>query len=571
MQATADPPDLAQARAHLVSPGAVFEVGEEEVRGERMLVFRRRHRSLVEMLLASARFPDRAFIVDGEVRLTFGEHLRRVEALAHILKARYGVAAGDRVAIFAANRWEWIVAFWAVLALGAVPAAYNGHWTAEEFVHATDLVEPVLIIGDAPRVERVADVMFDMPFMNLDADLPDLDAAEDRFTDFVLADEDDPSALIFTSGTTGRAKAVTLPHRALFGAIQHGAMSTLVKQVMASEPAPRAEDGVPLLDEVYLVTAPLFHIAMFMAAILPAVYRGFCMVLLRGRFEPERVLAAVERERVTNWSIMGSVAVRLAGCEALARYDTSSLRGVGVGGAPVSPAVQQSLREAFPSAGASLGMGYSSTEAGGASVAAIGGPLYAANPTAAGTIGFTMQVELRDEAGAPVPDGKYGEVHVRSPYLMLGYWNDPVATAKALKAGGWLAMGDIARLEDGLLFINSRARDMIQVNAENVSPTEVEYVLEAHPAIREAAVVAVDDPVTGDAVCAAVVPAGDDAPSEAELDAWCRARLAPFKAPTRWRITRRPLPRTASGKLAKPAIRAWVEAGGEDVQDWSLD
>jgi acyl-CoA synthetase (AMP-forming)/AMP-acid ligase II len=569
MQLATCAPDPAELHAKLVEPGAFFEVGEEDVRGERMLVFKQRYRSLIEMLRASERFPERTYIVDGDERLTFGEHRRRVEVFADVLKERYGVRAGDRVAIFAANRWEWIVAFWATLALGAIPAAYNGHWTPEEFVHATRLVEPVLVIGDGPRLQRVAGVGVDTPVLDLDADLATLLAAAGRFTDLVLADEDAPAALIFTSGTTGRAKAVTLPHRALVGSIQHGVLSMTLKQLMAGEPIPRAGEDLPLADEVHMVTAPLFHIAMFMAATLPPFYRGCSLVLLRGRFDPERALAVVERERVTNWSIMGSVAVRLAGCEALSKYDTTSLRGLGVGGAPVSPAVQQGLRDAFPSAGASLGMGYSSTEAGGASVAALGGPQYAANPTAAGAVSLTMEVELRDEAGARVADGDYGEVHVRSPYLMLNYWNDPAATAKALKPGGWLAMGDVARLEKGLLHINSRARDMIQVNAENVSPTEIEYVLEEHPAIREAAVVALDDPLTGDAVCAVVAPNEAAAPTEAELEAWCRARLAPFKVPTQWRVTPRPLPRTASGKLAKPKIRAW--AAGGDATDWSAD
>jgi acyl-CoA synthetase (AMP-forming)/AMP-acid ligase II len=205
-------------------------------------------------------------------------------------------------------------------------------------------------------------------------------------------------------------------------------------------------------------------------------------------------------------------------------------------------------------------MGYTSTE-GGAVIARIGGPEYAANPTTTGRVTPTTEISIRDEAGKPVPEGEYGEVHVRSAYIMLGYWKDPEASAAVLKGDGWLGMGDIARLEDGLLYINARARDMILVSAENVSPTEVEYVLESHPGIGEAAVLAVDDDVTGDAVCAVVVAADGAGPTAGELDQWCRRQLAGYKVPTRWHLVPGPLPRTASGKLVKRALREWVDSG----------
>ena len=141
---------------------------------------------------------------------------------------------------------------------------------------------------------------------------------------------------------------------------------------------------------------------------------------------------------------------------------------------------------------------------------------------------------------------------------MLGYWRDPDATAGALKPHGWLATGDIARVDQGRLFINSRARDLILVNAENVSPVEVEYVLESHPQIREAAVLAVDDELTGDAVMAVVVAEPGGTADVEALQAWCSEKLARYKVPTRWHIHDGDLPRTASGKLQKHRIRELV-------------
>jgi acyl-CoA synthetase (AMP-forming)/AMP-acid ligase II len=256
---------------------------------------------------------------------------------------------------------------------------------------------------------------------------------------------------------------------------------------------------------------------------------------------------------------LGSAAPRVATHPRLRDYDTSSLRQVGIGGAPVSPTVQESLRSAFPSTNRLLGMGYTSTEAG-AVIASIGGPEFERHPTSTGRISLTVEVELRDEDGRPVAPGEEGEVHVRSPYIMLGYWNDAKATAGALKPGGWLAMGDVARFEGDLLFINARARDMLLVSAENVSPTEVEHCLEAHPQVVEAAVVGVDDSLTGDAVCAVVVVEAGSRAEAAELEAWCRRALAHYKVPSVWHLTEEALPRTPSGKIIKPAVRAWVAA-----------
>ncbi len=551
---------LAPIRAALTAPGALFEIVEEDVRGNRMHVFRHRTRSLVELLDRSSRFAGREYVIDGDVRLRFEDILAQALAVGAHLQREHGVGPGDRVALFAANRWEWIVAFWGIVSTGAVACPFNGWWTAEEYAHAVQLVEPAVVLGDSARLERVTGVAptATIPTFDLD-DLPAIVRAhEGQHPRPPAVTEDDPALLIFTSGTTGRPKAVTVSHRSAWGFVQLSRFSEAVGAVAMGGPVPQAGDELPTSDDVVLVTAPLFHVSMLQGAVLMAADKGSRLVLLPGRFDPERALATIERERVTQWSPLGSAAPNVAASPAVGRYDTSSLRVLGIGGAPVSPAVQEALRRTFPSAAATMGMGYTSTE-GGAVVANIGGPDFAAHPTSTGRVTITTRVELRDPDGNPVPDGQAGEVHVRSPYVMSGYWNDPTASDAVLRPGGWVAMGDVARFHDGRLYIDSRARDMILVSAENVSPTEVEYCLEAHDAVAEAAVFAVDDDLTGDAVCAVVSVRGSL--SEAELDAWCREHLARYKVPTRWYLTDGPLPRTASGKLVKHRLRAAVEHG----------
>jgi long-chain acyl-CoA synthetase len=561
---TAHSPD--EIRARLIGPGGAFEVVREDVRGESMLVFLKRARSLRALLDETARFGDRIALAEGEVRLSFDQLRERVEQLAATLARDHGIRSGDRVALFAANRWEWIVAFWAIASLGSIPVLMNGFWTAEEFVDAARVVDPALVIGDGPRLERARKLQDELPMLDLDEAMVAPDASRSRSaTERVSAGtpppirEDDPAFLIFTSGTTGRAKAVTVPHRAVCGFHQVSGFSEAYGKALFGLPLPQAGIPAPPSDDVVLATSPLFHVSMLYGAVVMSVVKGSCVVLLPGRFDPERVLQAIERERITLWMALGSAAPRVATFPRLAEFDTSSLRQLGIGGAPVSPAVQSALRSAFPTAAHAVGMGYTSTEAG-AVIASIGGPEFALHPTSTGRVTLTTEVELRDANGRPAPPDGEGEVHVRSPYVMLGYWNDPAATAKALKPGGWLALGDIARFEGDLLFIDSRARDMILVSAENVSPTEVEYCLEAHPRVREAAVVAVDDAVTGDAVAALVVVDPPVPVLEDELEAHCRAALAHYKVPTVWLVDSEALPRTPSGKIIKSEVRARIDA-----------
>ncbi|OHV28032.1 MULTISPECIES: class I adenylate-forming enzyme family protein [Pseudofrankia] len=557
-------------RAALLASGSYFEVVDEDVRGVRMPVFRHRARSLRELLDRTAGFGERTYLVDGDVRLSFATHLAHVDALAAALRDRFGLRQGDRVAIYAANRWEWVVAFWAVATTGAIPAAFNSWWTPDEFAHASALVEPALVIGDAPRLARAAQAAGTLPLLDLD-EVPGLARAHRGARPApVTVDEDDPAVLIFTSGTTGRPKAVSTAHRGLCGLEQVNRFTEMLAMVALGRPVPASVDDLPVRDDVVLVTSPLFHTSMLYGVVLRAAAAGTAGVLLPGRFDPERVLATIERERVTSWLALGSAAPRVCAFPGRDRFDTTSLRHMGVGGAPVSPAVQGSIRETFPGVARTLSIGYASTESV-AVVANLSGPALERHPASTGRASVTTEVELRDPYGAPVPDGTLGEVHVRSPYLMLGYWNDPKASSEVLKDGGWLAMGDVGRLVDGLLYIDSRARDLILVSAENVTPTEVEHRLEAHPDVVEAAVFAVDDDLTGDAVCAAVVAGPDAKLDEGDLAAWCRSALAHYKVPTRWHLAHDPLPRTATGKLLKHVIRAQVTGtrpsapqGGDD-------
>ena len=529
----------------LIGVGGPYELVEEDVLGERMHVFRERQRSVLALLVRGTEaFPDHDYLADETRRLTYARHLRAVAALAHRLRDEFGVAPGDRVAINAANRLEWVLAFWAAHAAGAIAAAMNSFWSDPELAAGIASAEPKLVIGDQRRLEQVARVAPHVPRLEMtDALWAELTlSGAVALPAIPVPDEDDPAMLLYTSGTTGLPKAVAHSHRGIVGFVQCNHFNAALRLGHAN----------PLPGQRVLVSSPLFHLSALYGAVLLATVSGGLLVMRPGRFDEVETMKAIERERITLWPSLGSAAPRVAEHPELPQHDLSSLVSVVIGGAPVSPLVKRRLAEAFPSAAMGFRMGYTSTE-GGSIVASIGGPEFHDFPESTGPLQDGVEVRFVDADGNDVEPGGEGEIYVRSPYLMLGYWRDQAATDAVLRPGRWLAMGDVGSLRDGRLYVNSRGRDLIFVSAENVYPTEVEFRIEAHPAVAEAAVVGVDDPITGQAVKAFVV-VDDEAVSESELAAWCREALPPYKVPTQWVLQKEPLPRNATGKVLRTAL-----------------
>jgi acyl-CoA synthetase (AMP-forming)/AMP-acid ligase II len=297
----------------------------------------------------------------------------------------------------------------------------------------------------------------------------------------------------------------------------------------------------------------LFAMATMMLA------TGGKTVYRRGRFDPDDVLRLIEAEKITVWSALGSMAPRVINHPSFASYDVSSVRNLGFGGAPTSPALQERVRKAFPNAASNIGLGYGLSESVAVATSIMGEELLQ-YPTSVGRVLPTNEVEIRDPDGNPRPEGVEGEIHIRSPYLMLGYWRNPEATAAMLKPGRWLATGDIGRLEDGRLYINSRARDLILRAAENVYPVEIEHRLDAHPDVAESAVIGVDHEELGQEVKAVVVPRGTATLDPAALAKWVGEIHAAYKVPTLWEIRAEPLPRNASGKVLKTVLSGEAES-----------
>jgi acyl-CoA synthetase (AMP-forming)/AMP-acid ligase II len=549
-----------EIEARLTAPGAPFEIVEADVLGAPMRVFHERLPSLRALLETSAAHAAKEYLVtDDGRRITYGENLRNVASVATALRERYGVGPGDRVAILAANCPEWITAFWATVSLGAIAVGLNGWWVGDEILYGLADSEPKVLVGDAKRLARVAGAKLPgaIAVVPIESEFPKLLAHDPGAAlPSVPIGEDQPATILYTSGTTGRPKGAVNTHRGIVALVRcqvfHGAR--LMMRAAAAAAARGETPAPPKNRPCNLVNTPLFHVSGLYTGAVTSLANGLKTVWTLGRFDPTRVLALIESERVTSWGPMGTMLLRVLDHPDFGRYDTSSVVQIGSGGAPMPKALLERMAAAFPNARASVGLGYGLTEST-ALATVIAGAELEARPDSVGRPIPTCDVEIRDAAGRPVPAGTEGEVHVRSPLVMLEYWRKPKETAETILPGRWLRTGDVGRLDDeGYLYINSRRRDLILRGAENVYPAEIEHCLELHPAVREAAVVGVDHPELGQEVKAIVVVDGD--PTRDELTRHVAARLAYFKVPAHWELRREPLPRNATGKILKHVLTA---------------
>ena len=539
-------PDLAALaagiRARLTGPGGDFEIADADVRGLRLPVFVHRKGALVDWLSYSERYGDDEFLVMGAQRVSYVQHVRAVAAVAAELRRR-GVGRGDRVLILAANSPAWVTTFWAATALGAVTMAGNAWWTDREAAHSIERGAPVLAITDPRRAGLVG------PLPRIDTTEIDAMIADpgDVQLPQVRVDEDEPAVIVYTSGTTGHAKGATHSHRNLLSVIEYHRMGDATIAAMAEAFGMTAR----VSGRRILMSLPLFHIASLHNLVIPRMTSGDAVIIDEGRFEAERVMALIEREQISNWAIVPTMAHRIAESPVAANYDLSSLTALSINSAPSSPALKSRVKQVLPNIAATMIDSYGLTESSTAATVATSRDLDAF-PLSVGTAIPSVAIEIHDETGAPVPDGTEGEIWLRSQFTMLGYWNDPAATAAAIDAHGWLHTGDLGRLEEGRLFLASRRSDLILRGGENVYPAEIEAALDEHPAVAECAVFGVDDADLGQRVAAVVVA---NAPiTSSALAAFLADRIAYYKVPADWKITTEPLTRTPTGKVVRRTL-----------------
>jgi acyl-CoA synthetase (AMP-forming)/AMP-acid ligase II len=539
------PPAVSEA---LTGRGAAFELATEPVLGHDHVVFARRPRTLREMLNSQATAtPELPFLISPERQWTYREATEDIDATAVLLSERYGVAAGDRVAIVAANHAEYAILMWAVVTLGAVVTSLNGWWTAPELEHGIGLTTPLLIAGDARRLARLEGgiVPGEVPVRQL----VELQREAREFVGEAPPrpgiTEDSPSVILFTSGTTGRPKGAILSHRNIIN-------FAMVNRFLAAMGAAAAQAPVgPPPPGCSIVSSPMFHISGLVAVLITgAAFPTTLVFPAPGAWDPVTWLELTARHKVTTWSGVPTQYWRLLRHPDLGSYDISSVMTVGSGGAVFPPELVRELHSRFPRV--RLGNGYGMSETVGLGTL-TGGELFVTVPDSVGPAQPTVEVQIRDEYGAVLPQGQTGEIFLRSPSVFLGYWNDPAATRDALDEDRWYRTGDFGRIADGLLSLESRRRDLILRGGENVYPIEIENRLIEHPDIDDAAVIGVDHLELGQEIKSFVVPRPGSRLDAEQVRAWCAAALAAYKVPARVEF-RTGLPYNQTGKLMKQEL-----------------
>jgi long-chain acyl-CoA synthetase len=566
------PAKVREVEAQLLAPDSHFGLTEIEIDGQPILVFANRMTNLRDLLANSTNFGDAEYLceTDGssERRVSFAEHRQLAASLAAVMADEYGVGKGDRVAILGANSIDWIVSFWATISLGAVACALNGWWTGPEIEYGVGYVEPKLVIADRKRIDRVRDIDLGVPVLVMEDDLERVMATRpDAELPTTPIDADDAAIILFTSGTTGRPKGAVHTHGNV-GSLLAMLFFQGARSAFSSSPPPA---GAPTA-HCQFMTSPLFHVSGLHTAAVMFMATGVRSVWWLGRFDPAAVAPVLERERCTGWSVTETVLHRFVHHPDVAagKYDLSAVRTVGGGGSAVPPATQELARQVFPNAARSMGFGYGLTECTALATTNFGEELIAF-PTSCGRPLPTVTIEIRDENdphGAALPDGVDGEVWIRSPMVMQGYFRMPEATAETVFPGGWLRTGDLGHMLDGRLYLSTRRKDLILRGGENVYPAEIEARLVEHPAVEEVAVVGVPDPEFGQGVRAVIVPrAGEPEPTDEELREFCAAALAYYKVPTEWVRRAEPLPRNAMGKLIRDALDGTGDATRTFVEE----
>jgi long-chain acyl-CoA synthetase len=477
-----------------------------------------------------------AILFEGR-RIGYAELDTQASRLAHALVA-HGVSAGDRVALFLPNVPEFAIVFFAAQKLGAVTVSINAIFRSAEVEYLLNDsgAKVVFTVGElaqfvprerCPALEQVVICEGDTPAGA--ATLAAWCAGRDARFELVERAADAPASLLYSSGTTGFPKGVTL-----------------TQSNISSNVATAARYSGYRPDDRLAVFLPLFHVYGQNYIMNAAVQAGATIVLFR-RFVPDPVLEAIARERVTLFFGVPTIFIGLLSMD-LSKYDLSSIRYEMSAAATMPEEISRRWTERF---GRRVYEGYGLTEC---SPFACYNDLIEHRFGSVGRAVEGFELAIFDEADRELPRGEWGEIVIRGPGVMKGYWNRPEDTAQALR-GGWLHSGDIGRMDDdGYVFIVDRVKDMINLSGFKVWPAEVEQYLYKLPQVQEVAVYGLPHPDKGEQVVAAVVPKPGQRLTADEVIAYCRANIAAYKVPARVDIVSE-LPKSATGKILKRVLR----------------
>ena len=485
-------------------------------------------------------FPQKPFIVFRDQPISYQEIAERINKLANALQ-KVGIKKGDKIAVYLPNSPEYVISYFAVFSLGAAIVPLDVRLTNEELIGVLNHSEASVFITKPLEKLSFAQVAKKVP--GLKNIVRCFTSEQDNFLSFaqimqeesdqqlnIEVDEQALAILYYTSGTTGKPKAVMSNYRSLDNAGQTARYCTFNEKSMGN---------------VQICALPLSHLGGF-------VYLQFALefatsIVLMERFIPIEFLRNIEKHKATWFHIVPPMFTAMLQLKEFEKYDLKSVKGVCIFGAPSHPSLIQRFGQYCPNAILWHGWGMTETAA----------PNTITDPEHMASIGKAppwFEVKIFDNNDKELPMGEVGELVCRGWPVMMGYYKEPEMTAEIMR-NGWLHTGDLGNIDkDGYLYIKGRIKDMIIVAGLNVYSPEVEHVIAEHPKVKEVAVVGVPDRLRGEAVKSVVALKEGEQASEKDIKAFCRERLIHFKVPQIVEF-RESLPKTRSGKVQKEALK----------------
>ncbi|MBL4827130.1 MAG: acyl--CoA ligase [Spongiibacteraceae bacterium] len=556
---------LKDCAAQLCASGQRFEMEEIDIRGISTRVWKNVPPSLAQLARIARTYDQRIFSVYEDERVSYEAWYRATATLAAKLSA-LGIKKGDRVALAMKNLPEWPVAYFAIVSLGAVIVPLNVWWTVPELSYGLSDSGVKALICDSERYECLQPHLAQLPDIKhiiASRSSAQLSAGEHHLESIIGSPNDysklepieipdidiipeDNAAIFYTSGTTGKPKGAIVSHRNIvtniFSSVYFASCAALRRGEEVPEP----------VQKVSLMVIPLFHVTACNAGLMGALFYGHTLVFMP-KWDTVKAFEIIEREKVTGTGGVPTIAWQLLEHPERNNYDLSSIEAISYGGAPAAPDLVQKVKDEF---GALPATGWGMTETS-ATVTQFSSEDYLNRPDSCGPAVPVADIKIMSTDGKrELAAEEVGELWVRGPQVIKGYWNNPKGTKETF-IDGWVRTGDLARMdEERFCYIVGRTKDVIIRGGENIYPVEVENVLYDHPAVTDAALLGIAHRTLGEEPAAVVHLAPGQQATEEELKLWVRERLAIFKTPVKILFSEQTLPRNANGKIMKAQLQS---------------
>ncbi len=551
-----------ESAAQLTNAEAPWAVDNTTIDGVDYKHYPNAPKTLAELLDHGRNHDENAeFLIYEDERISFGEFFTRADALASQLQTELNIQKGDRVAIAMRNYPEWMVAFAASIYAGGVPVPLNSWGQATELKYGLTDSGSTIAFVDQQRFDYIKD---DLKALNVQAIVarptdaiqsPSLDintlveAGRGHTATTPDTDGEDVGMIMYTSGTTGNPKGAVSTHRAVCQSIFNFELAANVAAMSDFEPIGKMlERGFP---PKVLLAVPLFHVSGCHSVFFLSL-RGGRPIVMMYKWDKLDALKLIQEERITMISAVPTMLVDLLEAPEWNDFDTTSMFGFGAGGAAQPPGLSDKIYAKLPDSFPGTGYGMTETNASGF---AMSGAAYKANPRSTGIITPIVEIQILNDDGSEVKQGEHGEIRLKTPTAVSGYWGKEEASKEAF-VNGWVVTGDIGyQDEDGFLYITDRIKDMVIRGGENIASLEVESAALTHNNVQECAVFGLAHDKLGEEVAISLVLKDGTELSEADLQAHMATQLAKFKVPSKVFFESEPLPRNATLKVLKKPLK----------------